>query len=218
MGQAKEMVRLAESLSRLNTTSTSSAGEIALRKSTEALALVGKSQTLNQAAWLDELARQIAEFLLAGEVLRREGGVVTLVDLWAIFNRARAGIDLVSPKDLELAVGRFDGLRLPVRERCFSTGVRVVQERGLGDEEVCKRIGEWVGWERGVTVRDAAERWGWSLGVASEELEMVEGRGGLCREVGVGGVRWWRNRFLETGWQGVEGEVEENEVGAGLVV
>lgn len=197
------MVRLAQSLSRVNNSNAAAAtpAEVALRKSTEALALVGKSQTQSQSAWIDELARQIAEFLVAGEVLRREGGVITLVDLWAIFNRARAGIDLVSPKDLELAIGRFDSLKLPVRERCFGTGVRVVQERGLGDEEVGRKVCDWVGWERGVTIREAAEHWGWSLGVASEELEMIEGKGKLCREVSVGGVKWWRNRFLDSGWE-----------------
>ncbi|KAG7153044.1 hypothetical protein HYQ46_000302 [Verticillium longisporum] len=51
---------------------------------------------------------------------------------------------------------------------------------------------------RGVTARDAAERFGWSIGVAEEELEMAEERGVLCREEGIEGLKFWEN-FIDTG-------------------
>lgn len=217
MGRAKEMVALAEEFStRLSSTPTfaNSEAKAALRNSTQALGIVTKdmltsatggsnSSSSDKASdlYLSELARQVAEFLAddARGILRREGGVITLVDLWAIYNRAR-GIELISPSDLEKATGLFEKLKLPVRVRRFRSGLLVVQEARSSDAETVRRIMEWVagpGWGRGVTAAQAAERFGWSIGVAAEELEMAEERGALCREVGVEGVRFWKNWFVE---------------------
>jgi len=217
MGRAKEMVALAEEFStRLSSTPTfaNSEAKAALRNSTQALGIVTKemltsatggsnSSSSDKASdlYLSELARQVAEFLAddARGILRREGGVITLVDLWAIYNRAR-GIELISPSDLEKATGLFEKLKLPVRVRRFRSGLLVVQEARSSDTETVRRIMEWVagpGWGRAVTAAQAAERFGWSIGVAAEELEMAEERGALCREVGVEGVRFWKNWFAE---------------------
>jgi len=193
---AKEVIALAESFSRLTGQADTGVAQ--------ALGLVSRdmfatTSSAGESAWIDELSRQIAEFLSDDSrgVLKKEGGVITLVDLWALYNRVR-GIDLISPKDLEKAAGRFEALKLPVRTRIFRSGLVVVQDVGRRDEETVRRIVEWVGWERGVTAGEAAERFGWSLGVASEEMEMAEDRGALCREASIEGVRFWRNRFLET--------------------
>ncbi|KAF8251199.1 Vps36-domain-containing protein [Wilcoxina mikolae CBS 423.85] len=193
---AKEVIALAESFSRLTGQADTGVAQ--------ALGLVSRdmfatTSSAGESAWIDELSRQIAEFLSDDSrgVLKKEGGVITLVDLWALYNRVR-GIDLISPKDLEKAAGRFEALKLPVRTRVFRSGLVVVQDVRRRDEETVRRIADWVGWERGVTAGEAAERFGWSLGVASEELEMAEDRGALCREASIEGVRFWRNRFLET--------------------
>lgn len=52
---------------------------------------------------------------------------------------------------------------------------------------------DWQRFGRGVTAEETAERFGWSIGVAEEELEMVEEEGTLCREVGIEGTRHWIN-------------------------
>jgi ESCRT-II complex subunit VPS36 len=51
----------------------------------------------------------------------------------------------------------------------------------------------WYKYGRGVTAQDAAAKFGWSMGVACEELEMAEEKGALCREQGLGGIRFWEN-------------------------
>jgi ESCRT-II complex subunit VPS36 len=197
---AKEVIALAESFSHLSGNTSSDAAS-------QALGLVSKSQFTGssaESAWIDELSRQVAEFLAddARGVLKREGGVMTLVDLWAVYNRVR-GIDLISPQDLEKATRRFEALRLPVRTRRFKSGLVVVQDVGRKDADTVKKLVEWINslgggrWGVGVAPGMAAERFGWSLGVATEELEMAEERGALCREGGIEGVRFWRNWFLE---------------------
>lgn len=49
-----------------------------------------------------ELANEVESFLCKG-VLEKQGGVVALIDLYCMYNRAR-GTDLVSPDDIFMAV------------------------------------------------------------------------------------------------------------------
>lgn len=219
MASAKEVVALAERFARQNSTGsgTFSAEESAiLAESASQLGLIttkdmlggGKSESL----YLSELARNVAEFLTddARGVLKKAGGILTLVDLWAMFNRARGGVELVSPMDFEKAARLWESLKLPVQLRTFRSGVMVVQGRDRTDEITVRAILTWmqdlhefppdneVVWDwrefgRGVTAQDAAQRFGWSLGVAEEELLVAEERGVLCREEGLEGLKFWEN-------------------------
>lgn len=223
MARAKEIVELAERFARqVDGASGSSASENALlAESASQLGLITTKDIVggsgDDSLYLSELARNLAEFLAddARGVLRRAGGIVSLVDLWAMFNRARGGVELVSPTDLERAARLWEKLRLPVRLRAFKSGVLVVQGRDRTDEVTCRALLTWlralrdgppdrdVPWDwracgRGVTAQDAAERFGWSIGVAEEELEMAEERGVLCREEGIEGLTFWEN-LIDTG-------------------
>lgn len=127
-----------------------------------------------------------------------------------MFNRARGGVELVSPNDFEKAARLWDNLKLPLRLRTFRSGVMVVQGSDRTDEITISALLSWlrdlhefpptreVVWDwrqfgRGVTAHETAERFGWSLGVAEEELLMAEERGVLCREEGLEGLKFWEN-------------------------
>jgi ESCRT-II complex subunit VPS36 len=232
MASAKEIVALAEmfakqtrSSSTLEDTDSSSESDPAALLSqlnlTTTRDMLG-SGTGSSSLYLAELSRQLAEFLTDDRrgVLKSEGGIISLVDLWAVFNRARGGVELVSPSDFADATGLFDKLKLPVRLRKFRSGLTVVQGRDRTDEKTIKALLDWLEmlrqvppldelgeekqtawdwrvWGVGITAVEAAERFGWSVGVAGEELEMAEEKGSLCREEGVEGVRWWRNWLVE---------------------
>lgn len=227
MASAKEIVALAESFARQVGTGTDSATAEAnaiLAESASQLGLVttkdivgGRSGSGSESLYLSELSRNLAEFLTddARGVLKKAGGILSLVDLWAMFNRARGGVELVSPHDFEKASRLWEKLKLPVRLRTFKSGVMVVQSRDRTDETTIKALLAWlrdlhefppdrdVPWDwqvfgRGVTAHDTAERFGWSIGVAEEELEMAEERGVLCREEGLEGLKFWEN-FIDTG-------------------
>lgn len=221
MASAKEIVELAERFARqVNGGSGAAASEAnaVLAESASQLGLVTTKDIVggssSEKLYLSELARNLAEFLTddARGVLRKAGGIINFVDLWAMFNRARGGVELVSPNDFEKAARMWESLKLPVRLRTFKSGVMVVQSSDRTDETTIKAIRSWlahlrefppdkeVSWDwrrfgRGVTARDAAERFGWSIGVAEEELEMAEERGVLCREEGVEGLKFWENFF-----------------------
>lgn len=227
MASAKEIVALAESFARQvngGTDSATSEANALLAESASQLGLVttkdivgGGSGSASESLYLSELSRNLAEFLTddARGVLKKAGGIISLVDLWAMFNRARGGVELVSPNDFEQAARLWEKLRLPVRLRTFKSGVMVAQGRDRTDETTIKALLAWlrdlhdiapdreVAWDwqefgRGVTAQDVAERFGWSIGVAEEELEMAEERGVLCREDGIEGLKFWEN-YIDTG-------------------
>ncbi|KAF2637501.1 Vps36-domain-containing protein [Massarina eburnea CBS 473.64] len=217
MTSAKEIIALAEqfaSQANLGTNGNSEASALA-SQSASALGLVTTKDMLgsgSESLYVSELSRNLAEWLTDDTrgILKKEGGIMTLVDLWAVFNRARGGVELVSPADFEKAARMWDKLKLPVRLRQFKSGLLVVQGRDRTDEKTIASLLVWLemlhteapapdtqwDWEqygRGVTAQEAAEWFGWSVGVATEELEMAEESGALCREQGLDGVRFWEN-------------------------
>jgi ESCRT-II complex subunit VPS36 len=222
MASAKEVVALAESFARQSSGDGGyTASENALvAQSASQLGLITTKDIVgggDDSLYLSELARNLAEFLTddARGVLRKAGGIISLIDLWAIFNRARGGVELVSPNDFAKAAKLWEELKLPVRLRTFKSGVMVVQSRDRTDDTTIKALitwlrdlravpperevpWDWLAFGRGVTAHDVAERFGWSIGVAEEELDMAEERGALCREEGIEGLKYWEN-FIDTG-------------------
>ena len=221
MASAKEIVALAESFAKRAPERGTEAADALLQESATALGMVTTKDMLGSSAgsettYLSELARNVAEYLTddAKGILRREGGIMSLVDLWAVFNRARGGVELVSPLDFEKAARLWDRLNLPVRLRQFKNGLLVVQRHDWTDDKTIAQLLNWLqelhttppsgetywDWEsfgRGVTAQEAAQKFGWSVGVATEELEMAEDNGALCREESVEGLRYWENWITE---------------------
>ncbi|KPM45315.1 hypothetical protein AK830_g1127 [Neonectria ditissima] len=224
MASAKDVIALAERFARQtnNGQDSATAEENAiLAESANQLGLITTKDIVgggsSESLYLSELSRNLAEFLTDDSrgVLKKAGGILTLVDLWAVFNRARGGVELVSPMDFEKAARLWSKLKLPVRLRTFRSGVMVVQSRDRTDSTTVKALLAWLqdlhefppdrdvlwDWQafgRGVTAQEAAERFGWSLGVAEEELMMAEERGALCREEGIEGLKFWVN-YIGTG-------------------
>lgn len=218
MASAKEIVALAETLARESGMATNdSAAETSavLSESAAALGMVTTKDMLSSGSenlYISELARDLAEYLTDDRkgILQREGGIMSLIDLWAVFNRSRNGVELASPSDFQKAAGLWEKLKLPVRLRRFKSGLLVVQRFDWSDEKTIRKLQDWmeelrrvppddpVPWDwslfgRAITAQEAAHRFKWSVGVATEELEMAEDEGILCREEGIEGLRFWAN-------------------------
>lgn len=218
MASAKQIVALAETLAResgMASDDRSTEASAVLSQSAEALGMVTTKDMLGSGAenlYLSELSRNLAEYLTDDRkgILQKEGGIMSLIDLWAIFNRSRNGVELVSPSDFQRAAELWEKLKLPVRLRRFKSGLLVVQRYDWNDEKTIREIQKWmeelrqvppaepVPWDwrlygRAISAQEAAQRFKWSVGVAAEELEMAEDRGILCREEGIEGLRFWNN-------------------------
>ena len=220
MASAKEIVALAESFSKKSDDGSTEANQL-IAESAKALDMVTTKDMFGSSAgseslYLSEMSRNLAEYLTddAKGILRKEGGIMSLVDLWAVFNRARGGVELISPMEFEKAARLWEKLKLPVRLRQFKNGLLVVQQADRTDDKTIAQLLSWlqevhytlpnddINWDyetfgRGITAQEAAQRFGWSVGVASEELEMAEEKGALCREEGVEGLRFWENWIVD---------------------
>lgn len=171
----------------------------------------------SESLYLSELSRNLAEYLTddAKGILRQEGGIMSLVDLWATFNRARGGVELISPTEFQKAAKLWELLKLPVRLRQFKNGLFVVQQADRTDDNTVAQLLSWLqdllssplnadikgdgnAFGRGITAQETAQHFCWSVGVAVEELEMAEEKGALCREESIEGVRFWQNWFLNS--------------------
>lgn len=220
MASAKQIVALAETLAResgMATNEGSAETNAVLSESAAALGMVTTKDMLSSGSenlYLSELSRNLAEYLTddCKGILHREGGIMSLIDLWAVFNRSRNGVELVSPSDFQRAAELWEKLKLPVRLRRFKSGLLVVQRYDWSDEKTVRQLQDWmeelrrvppdeaVPWDwrqvgRAVTAQETAQRFKWSVGVAAEELEMAEDRGVLCREEGIEGLRFWSNHL-----------------------
>ena len=213
MASAQEIINLAETFASTNESLNSESNAVAC-----ALGLVTTKDMLGNnsgSLYITELTRNLAEFLADDTrgVLRKSGGIISLVDLWAKFNRARGGVELVSPNDFVKAARQWETLRIPFRLREFKSGVLVVQGSEHTDQKIILSIKAWmeefytnqpnqeVSWDwqsfgRGITAQETAEKFNWSIGIAEEELEMAEEEGILCREANVQGIRFWINYLV----------------------
>ena len=218
MTSAKEVIQMAEQFAKQNGDNSFADARL-VSDSASALGLMTTKDMLGSGSaaeqlYVTELSRDLAEFLTDDQkgILRKEGGILSLVDLWQVFNRQRNGIELVSPLDFQKAANMWDRLDLPVRLRRFKSGLLVVQEKIRTDDKTIASLLSWLRepqfifpppkddfmgreYGRGVTAQETAERFGWSIGVATEELEMAEDTGVLCRDQCLDGIRFWENAY-----------------------
>ncbi|TPX70015.1 hypothetical protein SpCBS45565_g02068 [Spizellomyces sp. 'palustris'] len=199
MAKAADMVKLAESISTKLAQGAAAGGDDSSAMATFRSYLVDlgiHSPVTREAAgdlYINELARQLAEFL--EKVLKKHtgGGMIALTDVYCLFNRAR-GVALISPQDLRKCCNQFEILQLPYRIRQFDSGLLVVQAATHSDEETARRVHAHVkGAKDGLKAVDLAPLEQVSVVLAVEQLLLTESRGLICRDDTVEGLRFFDN-------------------------
>ena len=156
--------------------------------------------------YYEQVARQIADLLFHENRIMRLGGMITLTDLYCVYNRAR-GTELISPDDLLNATKLFIQLKIGLSLRQFQSGVCVVQADNFDDETFCKRLldlaenfeesgGANTGWSA-LNAVAAAQNLNISLTIAKEQLCVAEEREYLCRDDSWSGVFFYPNKFVD---------------------
>ncbi|KAL4570267.1 hypothetical protein LXL04_025919 [Taraxacum kok-saghyz] len=209
MTKAKDMVILAEKmrqklLSSSNSQSNSTNDEETASKEEmqEWMLSVGIVSPVTKesagALYHQELSRQLADFVKTP--LERAGGIMNLIDIYCLFNRAR-GTELISPDDLLRACSLWDKFNVPVMLKKFESGVMVIQNKSHSDEEVFSRIRSLVqkpdAMKTGISATDAARTLGIAPAMAKEHLLAAESKGFLCRDVSPDGFRFYINIFQD---------------------
>ncbi|DAZ95899.1 TPA: hypothetical protein N0F65_012610 [Lagenidium giganteum] len=146
------------------------------------------------AAYYQQLARQLAEFLSVQ--LPKHGGIMTLSDIYCVFNRAR-GVELISPDDLYHAASLQKKLRLGSHLRRFDGGLIVLQSDSHREDRVAERLlamatTSSLGY---ITSSDVSLELHISLPLAWEYLKVAEELGKICRDDTFEGINFFPNRF-----------------------
>ncbi|KJE94748.1 vacuolar protein-sorting-associated protein 36 [Capsaspora owczarzaki ATCC 30864] len=200
MDKAKAMVSIAERFTAKIAKSSNDVSDADSQKFQEYLLSLGIASPVTRAThgtgelYHKELARQLAGFL--AQPLAKHGGILPLMDVYCLFNRAR-GTALISPEDLLRACNLFEHLSLQVRLREFASGVLVVQLQDFSDESMAARTAQVVSQASNMSASDLAHNQNVSVTLAKEMLLQAETRGLVCRDDSEEGLRFYPNRFLE---------------------
>ncbi|CAO1946360.1 unnamed protein product [Urochloa humidicola] len=206
MSKAKEMMQLAEKmrlklLTNSSTEPNSNDEEMGSKQDMQDLLLsVGIVSPVTKetagALYHQQLSLQLADFVRIP--LDKAGGMMALVDVYCLFNRAR-GTELISPEDLLQACSLWEKVDVPVMLRKFDSGVKVIQTKTHSDEEVFARISSLAqkpdALQKGISPSDAAFTLGIAPALAKEHLLNAENKGLLCRDVSPDGFRFFINLF-----------------------
>ncbi|CAA6669188.1 unnamed protein product [Spirodela intermedia] len=194
--KAKEMVMLAEKM-RAKLLSGSSA-QVNTANDEE----LGSKQEIQD--WflsvgiVSPVTKESADFV--GRPLNEAGGMIALIEVYYLFNRAR-GTELISPDDLLQACALWEKIDVSVMLRRFDSGVMVIQDKVHSDKEVFERIKSMAlkpeALRQGVSPTDAAMTLGIAPALAKEYLLAAENEGLLCRDVSPEGFRFYLNLFRE---------------------
>ncbi|RHZ03239.1 hypothetical protein DYB31_003527 [Aphanomyces astaci] len=141
-----------------------------------------------------QLARQLASFVKLP--LDASGGILTLSDIYCLFNRAR-GSELISPEDLYHAAALQKPLHLGIHMRKFDGGLIVLQADSHNEDRVATRLETLAtaAADGCVTSADVSRAFKISLPLAVEYLKVAEQKGKLCRDDTFEGLLFYPNRF-----------------------
>ncbi|KAH7433800.1 hypothetical protein KP509_07G086800 [Ceratopteris richardii] len=212
MSKAKEMVALAEKMrAKLMTAPTTQAGSMDDEDATSRQEMqdwmlsVGIASPVTKetagALYHQQLSRQLADFVVVP--LQKAGGMLALVDVYCLFNRAR-GTELISPEDLLRACTLWEKIDVPVILRKFDSGVMIIQSKSQSDDEIFSRIRSLLTRTEepsfvGIGATEVARALGMAPALAKEQLLAAEQKGNLCRDDGPDGLRFYLNFFKDIG-------------------
>lgn len=152
-----------------------------------------------------QLARQIADVLLKNDHLKKLGGMITLIDLYCLYNKAR-GTELVSPDDLYAACKLCGDLSLPLRMKEFrESGVKVMELCDLDYKLLIDKIAVIVNanyhngskHRAGTLASNIAISLNMSILITVEVLLLAEQHGVICRDDNIHGLEYYPNMFNE---------------------
>lgn len=203
LNKANEILELTESFKKLN---TNNKNEVipSINQVTKNL-LYDPNNESQKSLYLQEIARQLSDFLINDGILEEEGGIITLIDLYALYNRGRVGINLISPDELYKACEFFPLLKLPLIFRKVNN-ILVVQDQKFGENtKVINDIKIFItnfGDEdefhyKSSNILKISDAFNWSLTITEEILKIGLTLGELVIDQQISGKFYYINEFLQ---------------------
>jgi ESCRT-II complex subunit VPS36 len=192
---AKDLVSLADSFSKKVAESEEhSEDEQKINSVMMSLGIISSiSKESSETAYINQLARQLADFLLP--IVQKEGGLIQITDAYCLFNRAK-GTDLISPEDLLRACREMKRLQLPLLLRKLTSGSMVLQAASHSDGKLSKIVLEILKNQGPMTALQLSKAMQVSLVLAKQYLFVAEQLGILCRDETVDSLRFYENLII----------------------
>ena len=156
------------------------------------------SSSEKSTVYYETLARQLADFLRPKLANNNTTPLMTLTDVYCLYNRAR-GTNLISPQDLLSAVEKMDSLpELQLQLQTFPSGLKVIQSSQFNPDEMGIKLQQMcVAHNSALTAMDVSRELKMSAVLAKEALVAAERKGYLCRDVTLESTRFYKNQFPE---------------------
>ena len=87
------------------------------------------------------LANEVEKFLLT--IIDNFGGVVGLIDLYCMYNRAR-GTDLISPDDLLIACKKLNESSTRFMMKTYPSGIVTIQSKMFNEDAYYQRLADTI--------------------------------------------------------------------------
>jgi len=128
-------------------------------------------------------------------IIDKFGGVVGLIDLYCMYNRAR-GTDLISPDDLNIACKKLHQSSQRFMMKTYPSGVVTVQSKMFNEAAYYQRLAETIRASNGgMSANKLAERMNVNVILMKEHLQAAEEKGAVCADESYEGIQYYENRF-----------------------
>ncbi|GJQ09101.1 hypothetical protein GpartN1_g892.t1 [Galdieria partita] len=146
----------------------------------------------------DEFHRQLAMevYRTIEKPLRKNGGVMNLIDVYCWVIRARTTTELISPDDLLAACEMFGRLHVPIHLSILESGVIILEAGFMNDDEIAKKIFELVQSKTSLNAVEYASVANIPLLRAVSRLEFCEQKGLICRDEFEENIRFFPNLYF----------------------
>ncbi|EME32790.1 ESCRT-II complex subunit VPS36 [Galdieria sulphuraria] len=146
----------------------------------------------------NEFHRQLAMevYRTIEKPLRKNGGMMNLIDVYCWLIRARTTTELVSPDDLLAACEMFGKLHIPIHLSRLESGVIILEAGFMNDDEIAKKILEIVQSKASLNAVEYASLVNIPLLRAVSRLEFCEQMGFLCRDEFEENIRFFPNLYF----------------------
>lgn len=164
--------------------------------------------------YLDELARNISEFLINDDILDKRNGLITLHELFSLYNSSRQ-INLISAEELYDAIMRFEILNINLKitkvniskneNSKINPFVYVISKRNK-NISITKKISNFLKNNSGLSILQLQRlHFNMNFIILKTILDNLVLNGELTIDISVGGITYWPNEIL------LESQIENND-------
>ena len=153
------------------------------------------SKEISGKKFYQDLAKEIEKFLDKVINSERFSGVIGLIDLFCLYNRAR-GTDLVSPEDMNIACAAMHEFSQKYMIKSYTkSGIKTIQLKSFNEVAYFEKLAAKLSENPGMTADRIASLLKINVTVIREQITQAEALGYICIDESHEGLRYHPNLF-----------------------